>query len=69
MSETWDRINQPIEKFFHFRNWKNRTSEHIPKSITKVYVNYLKMNKNFMNMFITYIEKRLIIRADSNRKV
>jgi hypothetical protein len=55
-----DEINQPIEKFFHFRNWKNRTSEHIPKSITKVYVNYLKMNKKFMNMFINYIEKRLV---------
>ena len=53
-------IGQPIEKFFHFRNWKNRTSEHIPKSITKVYVNYLKMNPKFMNLFITYMNQRLL---------
>ena len=54
------QIGQPIEKFFHFRNWKNRTSEHIPKSITKVYVNYLKMNPTFMNLFISYMNDRLI---------
>ena len=54
-------INQPIEKFFHFRNWKNRTSDHIPKSITKVYVNYLKMNSKFMNLFIKYMNDKLIM--------
>lgn len=54
------QIGQPLEKFFHFRNWKNRTSEHIPKSITKVYVNYLKMNPTFMNLFISYMNDRLI---------
>ena len=54
------QIGQPLEKFFHFRNWKNRTSEHIPKSITKIYVNYLKMNPTFMNLFISYMNDRLI---------
>lgn len=54
------QIGQPIEKFFHFRNWKNRTSEHIPKSITKVYVNYLKMNPKFMKIFIGYMNDRLV---------
>jgi hypothetical protein len=59
-SKIAEQIGQPIEKFFHFRNWKNRTSEHIPKSITKVYVNYLKMNPSFMNLFISYMNDRLI---------
>lgn len=54
------QIGQPIEKFFHFRNWKNRTSDHIPKSITKVYVNYLKMNPKFMKIFIEYMNNRLV---------
>ena len=59
-SEIAKKIGQPLEKFFHFRNWNNRTSEHIPKSITKKYVNYLKMNPEFISIFIKYMNDRLI---------
>lgn len=58
--EISEKIKQPIEKFFHFRNWKNRTSTDIPKSITKIYVNYLKMNKEFMKLFIDYMKNNLL---------
>lgn len=55
-----NRRGIPIEKFFHFRNWKNRVSEHIPKSITKEYVACLKMNPSFMQRFIVYMNTRLV---------
>lgn len=58
--EISEKMKQPIEKFFHFRNWKNRTNKNIPKSITKTYVNYLKMNKQFIKKFIDYMENDLI---------
>ena len=53
-------IKEPIEKFFHFRNWKNRTNDDIPKSITKKYVDNLKKNKTFMLKFIDYLKNQLL---------
>ena len=58
-------MDEPIEKFFHFRNWKNRTSNDIPKSITKAYVTLLKMNQQFMAQFEGYLEFDLV--ADLQR--
>jgi hypothetical protein len=49
----------PIESFYHFRNWKKRTSPHIPKSITKRYVSRLKLNREFILKFKHFLEKEL----------
>lgn len=45
----------PIECFFHFRNWQNRVSEHIPKSITKEYVRRLNKNPEFVRKIKNYL--------------
>jgi hypothetical protein len=58
--EIAEKINEPIEKFFHFRNWKNRTNENIPKSITKKYIKFLKMNSEFISKFENYLNDELI---------
>lgn len=65
------RRRMPIEKFFHFRNWKNRVSEHIPKSITKHYVSCLKLNLSFMQRFIVYMNTRLVrdVRLSNTSKI
>jgi hypothetical protein len=54
------QINEPIEKFFHFRNWKNRTNTNIPKSITKSYIQRIKMNTDFISRFLAYLNNELL---------
>jgi hypothetical protein len=49
-----------LECFFHFRNWQNRNSENIPKSITKKYVRRLKKNPDFVSQMRDYLNKELI---------
>ena len=63
------KLNEPIEKFFHFRNWKNRTNTNIPKSITKSYIKRLKMNQKFMNTFIDYLENDLLNEIIEGNKI
>lgn len=52
--------NLPLECFYHFRNWQNRDSENIPKSITKEYVRRLKKNPDFVQELKHYLQKELI---------
>lgn len=49
-----------LECFFHFRNWQNRNSENIPKSITKKYVRRLKKNPEFVTQLRNYLKQELI---------
>jgi hypothetical protein len=50
--------NIPLEKFYHFRNWKSRTSTDIPKSVTKKYLSRLKKNKEFMNKIVHFLKNK-----------
>jgi hypothetical protein len=47
---------KPLECFFHFRNWKQRTNPHIPKSVTKQYVSDLKLNPMFVAKIEDYLK-------------
>jgi hypothetical protein len=53
-------LNIPIESFHHFRNWQNRDSPLIPKSITKRYISRLNLNRNFIKNFKKFLEEDFI---------
>lgn len=55
-----DQEGLPLQCFYHFRNWQNRESENIPKSITKDYVRKLKKNPQFVLELKNYLENELI---------
>lgn len=55
-----DREGISLECFYHFRNWQNRNSDNIPKSITKNYVRRLKKNPEFVRELRNYLESELI---------
>ena len=44
--------------FYHFRNWKKRTSSLIPKSITRRYLKLLKKNPEFIGSVLEYLHHR-----------
>lgn len=46
----------PIERFFHFRSWKKRFSNEIPKSITRESLALWKKNPVFIKTLIDYIQ-------------
>lgn len=47
----------PLERFFHFRNWRKRYSDLIPKSITKTYIKNLKLNLPFIKEVLKYLDE------------
>lgn len=49
----------PIEKFYHFRSWKNRFCMNIPKSITKESLFLWKKNPTFIDKIVGYIKNDL----------
>jgi hypothetical protein len=55
-----DKYGIPIECFYHFRNWKNRNSDLIPKSITKEYVSHLKLSQLFVENFEEYLNDKFL---------
>ena len=50
-------LHIPLERFYHFRNWRNRFSEFIPKSITKQYVADIKLSEDFMRGFRGFLRE------------
>jgi hypothetical protein len=52
---------KPLECFYHFRNWKTRYSEHIPKSVTKKYVRDLKLNPDFILKIKGFLDEDFFI--------
>lgn len=55
-----EREGIPLLCFYHFRNWKKRTSALIPKSITKRYLALLKKNEGFMRSVREYLDTRFM---------
>lgn len=53
-------LNIRLERFFHFRNWRNRFSELIPKSITKEYVAHIKLSADFISRFREFLNRRFM---------
>lgn len=49
----------PIEKFYHFRSWKNRFLKNIPKSVTKNSLYLWKKNPEFIQKMIHFIRHSL----------
>ena len=54
------QLGIPLERFFHFRNWRNRFSDLIPKSITKEYVARIKLSKEFMGRFRAFLDEHYL---------
>ena len=52
--EVAEKLNLPIEKFFHFRGNDKSTAINT-KTVSKLYLDYLKMNRKFLEGFKTYI--------------
>lgn len=52
-------LNLPIEKFFHFRI-KPRSSAISTKTVSKLYLGYLKMNPHFLEGFKRYIKCQML---------
>ena len=64
------QLGVPIEKFFHFRNWKTRVDLNIPKSITKAYIRLISLNPKFISEIFYYIKNLLlkdVLRINSNK--
>lgn len=55
-----DQEGISLQCFYHFRNWQNRESENIPKSITKSYVRKLKKNPEFVLELRHFLENELV---------
>jgi hypothetical protein len=49
----------PIERFYHFRSWKNRFCKEIPKSITRESLDLWKKNPIFIKKIRDYINNSL----------
>lgn len=52
-------LNLPIEKFFHFRI-KRGSNSISTKTVSKLYLGYLKMNPQFLEGFKRYIECKML---------
>ena len=59
----------PLESFFHFRNWKSRRNDNIPKSITKKYIALLKINPVFIAQFEGYLKGEFVEDAKRSIKI
>lgn len=61
----------PLESFYHFRNWRTRFSEHIPKSVTRDYVTRLHLNPVFIGKICNFLQNKLLkaVRAINFRKI
>lgn len=50
----------PIEKFFSFRNWTHRFSEHIPKTITTESIDLWKKSPVFISNLMKYLNREFM---------
>lgn len=57
--EIAEREDIPIQRFYHFRSWKNRFCKDIPKSITKQSLELWKKNPVFIGEIKEYIHDSL----------
>lgn len=53
-----EREGIKLECFYHFRNWKSRTSIDIPKSVTRRYLKRLKKNPEFMGKILYFLNNQ-----------
>jgi hypothetical protein len=65
-----EKMKKPLECFYHFRNWKKRTSPNIPKSVTKKYLALLKKNPEFIQKINNFLLNDFFLsfyRSNSNK--
>lgn len=55
-----EREGIAIERFYHFRSWKNRFCKDIPKSITRQSLDLWKKNTDFIRQIKEYISQSLV---------
>lgn len=53
-----EQLNLPIEKFFHFKIKDDLSVS--TKTVSKLYLGYLKMNPHFLDAFKAYIRRKMI---------